>query len=149
MQRALGWVRHSWFPLTSPVDRTSYVAYFFPATQAITWCFALPNMCTAARIRTGDQRCTAVVVTSTPLKLSLALFVFEACDEKDEDQRRKGSYYFDANLVRAHCMPWLLDPFSFLQGCSRSRRDAVCSVVGAFVLLVGACVADDAVSAGS
>jgi hypothetical protein len=50
--------------------------------------------------------------------------------------------------VRAHCMPWLLDPFSFLQGCSGSRRDAVCSVIAAFVLLVGACVADDAVPAG-
>jgi hypothetical protein len=39
---------------------------------------------------------------------------------------------------------WLLDPFSFLQGCSRSRREAVCSF-----LLVGASVADDAVPAGS
>jgi hypothetical protein len=56
---------------------------------------------------------------------------------------------FDADSVCAHCMPWLLDPFSFLQGCSRSRRDAVCSVVAAFVLLVGASVADDAVPAGS
>jgi hypothetical protein len=54
---------------------------------------------------------------------------------------------FDADSVRAHCMPWLLDPFSFLQGCSRSQRDAVCSVIAAFVLLVGTCVADDAVSA--
>jgi hypothetical protein len=56
---------------------------------------------------------------------------------------------FDADSVFAHCMPWLLDPFSFLQGCFRSRRDAVCSVIVAFVLLVGAPVADDAVPAGS
>jgi hypothetical protein len=56
---------------------------------------------------------------------------------------------FDADSVRAHCMPWLLDPFSFLQGCSRSRQYAVCSVLAAFVLLVGASVADDAVPAGS
>jgi hypothetical protein len=46
-------------------------------------------------------------------------------------------------------MPWLLDPFSFLQACSRSQRDAVCSVIATFVLLVGASVADDAVPAGS
>jgi hypothetical protein len=46
-------------------------------------------------------------------------------------------------------MPWLLNPFSFLQGCSHSRRDAVCSVIAAFVLLVGASVADDIVPAGS
>jgi hypothetical protein len=56
---------------------------------------------------------------------------------------------FDADAVFAHCMPWILDPFSFLQGCSRSRRDAVCSVIAAFVLLVGASVADDVLSAGS
>jgi hypothetical protein len=46
-------------------------------------------------------------------------------------------------------MPWLLDPFSFLQGCSRSRRDAVCSVIAAFVLLVGASVAGDVAPVGS
>jgi hypothetical protein len=46
-------------------------------------------------------------------------------------------------------MPWLLDRFSFLQGCPRSQRDAVCFVMDAFVLLVGASVADDAVPAGS
>jgi hypothetical protein len=40
---------------------------------------------------------------------------------------------FDADLVHAHCMPWLLDPFTFLQGCFRSQRDAVCSVIAAFV----------------
>jgi hypothetical protein len=56
---------------------------------------------------------------------------------------------FDADSVRALCMPWLLDPFSFLQGCSRSWRDAVCSVIAAFLLLVGASVADDGVPAGS
>jgi hypothetical protein len=56
---------------------------------------------------------------------------------------------FDADSVRALCMPRLLDPFSFLQDCSRSRRDAVCSVVAALVLLVGASVADDVVPAGS
>jgi hypothetical protein len=56
---------------------------------------------------------------------------------------------FDADSVCAYCMPWLLDPLSFLQGCFRSRRDAVCSVIAAFVLLVGVCVADDAVPAGS
>jgi hypothetical protein len=56
---------------------------------------------------------------------------------------------FDANAVRARCMPWLLDPFSFLQGCSRCRRDAMCSVLAAFVSLVGASVADDAVPVGS
>jgi hypothetical protein len=54
---------------------------------------------------------------------------------------------FDADSVQAHCMPSLLEPFSFLQGCSRSRRDAVCSVIAAFVFLVGASVADDPVSA--
>jgi hypothetical protein len=54
----------------------------------------------------------------------------------------------DADSVRTHCMPWLLDPFSCLQGCSRSRRDAVCSVIAAFVLMVDASVADDAVPAG-
>jgi hypothetical protein len=36
---------------------------------------------------------------------------------------------FDADFVFTHCMPWLLDPFSFLQGCSRSRRDAMCSLL--------------------
>jgi hypothetical protein len=40
-----------------------------------------------------------------------------------------------------------LDPSSFLQGCPCSRRDAVCSVLAAFVLLVGASVA--AVPVGS
>jgi hypothetical protein len=39
---------------------------------------------------------------------------------------------FDADSVRAHCVPWILDPFSFLHGCARSR-DAVCSVLAAFV----------------
>jgi hypothetical protein len=57
--------------------------------------------------------------------------------------------YFDADAVRERCIPWLLDPFSFLQGCSRSRRDAVCSVLAAFVSLVGASVADDAMAVGS
>jgi hypothetical protein len=56
---------------------------------------------------------------------------------------------FDADAVRARCMPWLLDPLSFLQGCSRSRHDAVCSVLAAFVSLVEASVADDAVPLGS
>jgi hypothetical protein len=56
---------------------------------------------------------------------------------------------FDANSFRALCMPWLLDPFSFLQGCCRSRRNAVCFSIVAFVLLVGASVGDDAVPAGS
>jgi hypothetical protein len=56
---------------------------------------------------------------------------------------------FDADSVFAHCLPWLLDPFSFLQGCSRSRRDALCSVIAAFILLVGASVADDVLPAGS
>jgi hypothetical protein len=56
---------------------------------------------------------------------------------------------FEAESVCAHCMPWLLDSFSFLQGCSRSWRDAVCSVLAAFVPLVGATVADGAVPAGS
>jgi hypothetical protein len=32
---------------------------------------------------------------------------------------------FDADSVRVHCMAWLLDPFSFLQGCSRSWRVAL------------------------
>jgi hypothetical protein len=48
-----------------------------------------------------------------------------------------------------HCMPWLLDPLFFLQGCFRSRRDAVSSVITSFVLLVGASVADNVVPAGS
>jgi hypothetical protein len=56
---------------------------------------------------------------------------------------------FDEDVVRARCMPWLLVPFSFLQGCYSSRRDAVCSVLAAFVFLVGASVADDAVPVGS
>jgi hypothetical protein len=38
---------------------------------------------------------------------------------------------------------------AFVQGCPRSRCDAVCSVLAAFVLLVGASVADAAVSVGS
>jgi hypothetical protein len=46
-------------------------------------------------------------------------------------------------------MPWLLDPFSFLQGCSRSQRDAVYSVIAALFLLVGASVAVDVVPAAS
>jgi hypothetical protein len=56
---------------------------------------------------------------------------------------------FCADSDRAHCMPWLLHCFSFLQGCSRSRRDAVCSVLAAFVLLVGASVVDDPLPAGA
>jgi hypothetical protein len=48
----------------------------------------------------------------------------------------------DADSVRAHSVPWLLDPFFFLQRFPRSRRDAVCSVIAAFVFLVGASVAD-------
>jgi hypothetical protein len=55
---------------------------------------------------------------------------------------------FDADSVFADCMPWLLDPFFFLQGCSPSRRDAVCSVIAAYVLLVGASVADDVAPVG-
>jgi hypothetical protein len=55
---------------------------------------------------------------------------------------------FDADSVHAHCVPWLLNPFSFLQGCPRSRCDAVCSVPADFVLLVGASVADAAVPVG-
>jgi hypothetical protein len=56
---------------------------------------------------------------------------------------------FDADVVRSRCMPWLLDPFPFLRGCSLSRRDAVCSAFAAFVFLVGASVADNAVPVGS
>jgi hypothetical protein len=56
---------------------------------------------------------------------------------------------FDADSVRAHCIPWLLDPFSFLQGCFRSQRDAVCSAIASSVPLVGASVAADAVPEGS
>jgi hypothetical protein len=57
---------------------------------------------------------------------------------------------FDANSLRMHHMPWLLDPFSFLQDCFRSRRDAVCTAIAAiaFVVLDGASVPDDAVPAG-
>jgi hypothetical protein len=51
---------------------------------------------------------------------------------------------FDADLVRTHCIHWLLDFFSFLQACSRSRREAVCSGIAAFVLYVGPYVADNA-----
>jgi hypothetical protein len=50
--------------------------------------------------------------------------------------------------VHAHCMPWLLDSFSLLQGCPRSRHNAVCSVLAAFGLLVGASVAHDTTTAG-
>jgi hypothetical protein len=56
---------------------------------------------------------------------------------------------FDADSVRPHCIPWLLDPFSFLQDCPYSRRVAMCSVIATFVLLDGASVADDAVPAVS
>jgi hypothetical protein len=45
-------------------------------------------------------------------------------------------------------MPWLLDPFSFLQGYPRYWRDAACSGIAAYVFLLGASVADDAVPAG-
>jgi hypothetical protein len=55
---------------------------------------------------------------------------------------------FDADSVRAHCVPSLLDPVSFLQGCPRSWRDAVCCYRAAFVLLVGASVTDAAVPVG-
>jgi hypothetical protein len=55
---------------------------------------------------------------------------------------------FAADSFREHCMPWLLDPFSFLQGCLRSRLDAVCSVFVAFVFLVEASVTDDVLPAG-
>jgi hypothetical protein len=46
---------------------------------------------------------------------------------------------------------WLLEPFFFLQGCPRSQRNAMCSVLAAsvLVLLVGASVADAAVPVGS
>jgi hypothetical protein len=44
-------------------------------------------------------------------------------------------------------MPWHLDLFSFLQGSPCFRRDAVCSVIVAFVFLVGAYAVDDAVPA--
>jgi hypothetical protein len=57
--------------------------------------------------------------------------------------------FFNADSVHARCMTCILDPFTFLQGCSRSHFDAVSSVIAAFVLLVGASVADDAVPAGS
>jgi hypothetical protein len=46
-------------------------------------------------------------------------------------------------------MPWLWDSFSFLRGRPRSWRDAVCSVLAAFILLVRASVAMDAVPANS
>jgi hypothetical protein len=42
-----------------------------------------------------------------------------------------------------------LAPFFFLQGCPRSWRAAVCSVLVAFILLVGAYVPHDAVTAGA
>jgi hypothetical protein len=45
-------------------------------------------------------------------------------------------------------MPWLLTHFSFLQGCPRSRRDAPCFVIAAFVILVGASVAQAPLHAG-
>jgi hypothetical protein len=53
------------------------------------------------------------------------------------------------SIITQRGTAWLLDPFSFLQGCSCSRRHAVRSDVAAFVLFVGASVADDAVPAGS
>jgi hypothetical protein len=56
---------------------------------------------------------------------------------------------FGVHVVRAHCVAWLLDPFLFLQGCPRSLCVAVCSVLPAHVLLVGASVSDDAVPAGA
>jgi hypothetical protein len=56
---------------------------------------------------------------------------------------------FDADSVRMQHMPWLLDPFFFLQDCSLPRRDAVSTVIAAFVVLVGPSVPDDALPAGS
>jgi hypothetical protein len=56
---------------------------------------------------------------------------------------------FDMDAVRTHCVPWLLDPFLFLQGWPRSLCAAVCSILAAYVLLVGVCVADNAVPAGA
>jgi hypothetical protein len=56
---------------------------------------------------------------------------------------------FDGGMIRAHCVPWLLAPFSFLQGGSCFRRDAVCSVIATLFFLVEASVADDAGPPGS
>jgi hypothetical protein len=56
---------------------------------------------------------------------------------------------FDMDAVRTHCVRWLLDPFLFLQGCPGSLGAALCSVLAAYVLLVGVSVADDAVPAGA
>jgi hypothetical protein len=57
--------------------------------------------------------------------------------------------FLGADSVLAHCVPCLLDDFSFLQGCPRSCCDAVCIVLAAFVLLVGASVVDAAVPVAS
>jgi hypothetical protein len=58
---------------------------------------------------------------------------------------------FDADSVFAHCLSWLLDPFSFLQGCSRTRRRVMlCApLLPPLFFLIGASVADDGVPAGS
>jgi hypothetical protein len=56
---------------------------------------------------------------------------------------------FHVDAIRANCVPWRLDPFLFLQGCPRSLCAAVSSALAAYVLLVGASVADDAVPAGA
>jgi hypothetical protein len=55
---------------------------------------------------------------------------------------------FDPAAVRRFCMPWLLDPFSFLSAVPRPVSVAVCSILACYILLVGASVADAAVPAG-
>jgi hypothetical protein len=55
---------------------------------------------------------------------------------------------FDPAAVRLFCLPWLLDPFSFLCAVPRPVSVAVCSILACYVLLVGASVADAAVPAG-
>jgi hypothetical protein len=51
-----------------------------------------------------------------------------------------GVNFFHADFVRGQCMPWRLHDYSLLQGCLGTRRDAVCSIIAALALLVGASV---------
>jgi hypothetical protein len=55
---------------------------------------------------------------------------------------------FDADAVCTHCMPWVLDPSCFLQDCPLAVCAHVHSLVAAYVLLVGASVADATVPVG-
>jgi hypothetical protein len=56
---------------------------------------------------------------------------------------------FAVDGVRRRCMPWLRDTLPFLLDHPGSVLAAVCSVLAAYVFVVGASSADDAVPAAS